>query len=86
MLWGPLGGVLGARGAALEAYRSRLGRFPGRHRAVLGALGAMLEPSGELPRPLWTRPDGSWQHVADLLIFFVFSMNFIDFSMFSIDF
>ena len=85
--WGPsgcsgdrLGSVLGARGAALEAYKSHLGRFPGRHGAVLGALSAMLEPYGELPRPFWTCPDGSGQRLADLLIFVVFSMVFVVFS------
>ena len=80
--WGPsgrsgdrLGGVLGARGAALEAYKSRLGRFPGRHGAVLGALRSMLEPYGELPRRFWTRPDGSGQRLADLLISIVFCLR-----------
>ena len=65
------GGVLGARPTALEAYKSCLGRFPGRHGAVLGALRAMLEPYGEVPRPFWPRPDGSGQRLVDLL-FFIF--------------
>ena len=41
-----LGGVLGGAGTALEAYKRRLGGSLGRLGAVLGALEAMLEPSG----------------------------------------
>ena len=63
------GGILGAREVA---YKSRLGRFTGRHGAVLGALRATLEPYGELPRPFWTRPDGSGQRLADVLHFIFF--------------
>ena len=66
------GGVLGALGAVLKAYKRRLGRPLGRLGDVLEPLEAMLEPFGELPRPFWTHPDSSWQHVADLLNFIVF--------------
>ena len=31
------------------------------------------------------RPDSSWQHLADLLIFIVFSMTFMGFSMLFFD-
>ena len=68
---------MGAREAALEAYKSRLGRFPGRHGAVLGALRSMLEPYGEIPRPFWTRPDSSRQRLADLLKFIVFVQRIV---------
>ena len=51
--WGRLGrsgdrpgGVLGARGAVLEAYKRHLGGSQRRLGAALGALEAMLEPSG----------------------------------------
>ena len=49
-LWAP-GGVLGAPGAVLKAYKRRLGRSLGRHRAVLGSLEAMLEQSGGQKAP-----------------------------------
>ena len=81
-----LGIVLGALGSVLAAYKRRLGRVPGRHGAVLGAPRAKLEQSGELPRPFWTRPDSSWQHLADLLNFIVVTMFFLVFSMVFIDF
>ena len=44
-------GVLGGPGAVLEAYKRRLGGSPGRLGAVLGALEAMLEPSGGQKAP-----------------------------------
>ena len=57
-LWGRLGragvgpgGVLGGAGAALETYNRRLVGFLGRLGAVLGALEAMLEPSGGQKAP-----------------------------------
>ena len=65
---GALGAVLGP-GAILEAYKRRLGDSLGCLGAVLGAVKVILEPYGELPRQFWTRPDSSWQHLADLLNF-----------------
>ena len=46
-----LGGVLGGAGTALEAYKRRLGGSLGRLGAVLGALEAMLQPSGRQKAP-----------------------------------
>ena len=42
---------MGTLGAVLAAYKRRLGRFPGRHGAVLEALRAMLEPYGSQQAP-----------------------------------
>ena len=56
--WGPLGragggpgGVLEGPGALLEVFKRCLGSSPGRPGAVLGALEAMLEPSGSQKAP-----------------------------------
>ena len=48
------GGVLGGPGVVLEVSKRRLGGSLSRFGANLGALEAMLEPPGELPRPFWT--------------------------------
>ena len=74
---------LGALGTVLEASWQlsglswrRLGGSTGRHGAFLVALGAMLEPYGELPMPFWTCPDGSGQRLADLLNIIVILIDF----------
>ena len=69
----------------LEPSWSLLEPLGGRLGAVLEPLEAMLEPFGKLPRPTWTRPDNSWQHVADLLNCLLFD-EFHRFSMFFLDF
>ena len=48
---GGLGGVLRGAWAVLEAYKRHLGGSQGRRGAVLGALEAMLEPSGSQKAP-----------------------------------
>ena len=53
-----LGGVLGGAGTALEAHKRRLGRSLDRLRAVLGALEAMLQPSGGQKAPKMGAQEG----------------------------
>ena len=70
------GGVSRARGAVLKPCERRLVSSQGCHGAVSGPLEAVLEPSGALPRPLWTHPDSSGQRLANLLNSIVFSIVF----------
>ena len=77
---GGLGRVLGGAGAVLEAYKRRLG-------AVLGALEAMLEPSGGQkasqmePKRVTNRdPEATRAENGETLIFGDGTQDFNDFS------
>ena len=82
-----LGGVLGGAGTALEAYKRRLGGSLGRLGAVLGALEAMLQPSGrqqspkmEFKRAPNRAPEATPAENGKTLIFDDSSQDFNDFS------
>ena len=77
---GGLGGVLGGAGAVLEVYKRRLG-------VVLGALEAMLEPSGsqkaskmEPKKAPHRAPESTWTGHCKTLIFDDRTQDFNDFS------
>ena len=78
---------MGGPGAALEAYKRRLGGSLGRLGAVLGALEAMLEPSGgqKVPKMVPKRapnraPEVTQAENDETLIFNDSTKDFNDFS------